>query len=97
MREIRTSGSMSGEEETGWRKDSVSRGAKANLRCRLRPAVPVPRLPPTLQFHVPVRPARYQGTVPRRERKCKGRPLSIGEFADLVGRFGRGELAPSVE
>src|ERR1700687_4045362 len=29
MREIRTSGSMSGVEETGWRWDSVSRSAKA--------------------------------------------------------------------
>ena len=49
MREIRTSGSMSGVEETGWWQTSVSRGAKASLRCWPRSAVPVPRSPPTLQ------------------------------------------------
>ncbi len=38
MREIRTSSSMSGVEETGPRKASVSVWAKAHPRSRLRPS-----------------------------------------------------------
>jgi hypothetical protein len=48
MREIRTSGSMSGVEETGPWKASVSRRGES-LPAQLAPTfLQVPRLPPTL-------------------------------------------------